>query len=75
VCIQFFYDWQDRDDVINDQTFHFLHAMPKGGVLHIHAGASGSLDWLLNQGLYMQGELIAPVYSRLLHCYFVDMKL
>lgn len=53
---QFFYQWQGRDDVVNDPTFLFLQSMPKGGVLHVHSGSSGDVDWLVNEGLSMDGK-------------------
>lgn len=52
---QFFYEWQDREDVVDGSIYKFLHSMPKGGVLHIHSGSSGSVDWLVNVGLSIPG--------------------
>ena len=33
--------------------FKFLDSMPKGGLLHIHSGAVGNLDWILDTGIFM----------------------
>mmetsp|Transcript_21164 Transcript_21164/g.25018 ORF Transcript_21164/g.25018 Transcript_21164/m.25018 type:complete len:572 (-) Transcript_21164:39-1754(-) len=52
---QFFYEWQNREDVVDGSIFKFLHSMPKGGVLHIHSGSSGSADWIVNEGLSIEG--------------------
>lgn len=35
--------------------FKFLDSMPKGGLLHIHSGAVGNLDWILNEGIFITG--------------------
>jgi hypothetical protein len=46
---------------VNDQTFQFLSSMPKGAVLHIHSGSSGSVDWLVNEGLSMEGVCLSII--------------
>jgi len=36
--------------------FKFLDSMPKGGLLHIHSGAVGNLEWILDIGIFITGE-------------------
>jgi len=55
---QFFYEWQGRGDVLDDPTFALLRAMPKGANLHLHSGSSGSVDWLVDEGLSLDGAYV-----------------
>jgi len=36
--------------------FKFLDSMPKGGLLHIHSGAVGNLEWILDTGIFMTDQ-------------------
>jgi len=42
-------------DLSLEPTFQFLDGLPKGGNLHCHSSSSGSVDWLLSEGLAMEG--------------------
>lgn len=42
--------YEDSGDI-----FKFLDSMPKGGLLHIHSGAVGNLDWILETGIFITG--------------------
>lgn len=38
-----------KQDIEETALFSFLQAMPKGGMLHIHAGAMGDMQWLIQE--------------------------
>ena len=52
----YFYSW-DLDELHNseDNLFGLISSLPKGGALHLHSGSSGSVDWILDEGLLMDG--------------------
>lgn len=50
----YFHTW-DLDKIRSDPTFQFLDGLPKGGNLHTHSESSGSVDWLITEGLAMEG--------------------
>jgi adenosine deaminase CECR1 len=35
-------------------VFEFVDQMPKGGILHLHLTSSGSVDWFIDQGIFMK---------------------
>jgi len=51
---RYFHTW-NLTDISSEPTFQFLDGLPKGGNLHSHSGSSGSTDWLLTEGLAMEG--------------------
>jgi adenosine deaminase CECR1 len=51
---QFFYDW-DMDSIKSSFLYKVVEAMPKGGALHLHSGSSGSTDWIIDEGIKMDG--------------------
>jgi len=51
---KYFHVW-DQTEIGSEQTFQFLDGLPKGGNLHSHSGSTGSVDWLLTEGLAMEG--------------------
>ena len=55
---QFFYEWQHRDDVLNSNVWSLLESMPKGAALHLHTGSCGPTDWLISEGLSMDGAFV-----------------
>mmetsp|Transcript_29171 Transcript_29171/g.67790 ORF Transcript_29171/g.67790 Transcript_29171/m.67790 type:complete len:544 (+) Transcript_29171:158-1789(+) len=55
---QFFYEWQHRDDVLNSSVWSLLESMPKGAALHLHTGSCGPTDWLISEGLSMDGAFV-----------------
>lgn len=32
--------------------------MPKGGALHLHSGSSGSVDWVVEEGIWAEGGMV-----------------
>jgi len=40
--------WEVKERLESTQLFAFLRAMPKGGLLHAHAGALGDMEWLIS---------------------------
>jgi adenosine deaminase CECR1 len=51
---KYFHTW-NLTEIRSEPTFQFLDGLPKGGNLHTHSGSTGSVDWLLTEGLAMEG--------------------
>lgn len=51
---KYFHSW-DLTSVRSEPLFKFIDGMPKGGNLHLHSGSFGSIDWVLTDGLAMEG--------------------
>jgi adenosine deaminase CECR1 len=51
---KYFHTW-NLTEIRSEQTFQFLDGLPKGANLHTHSGSTGSVDWLLTEGLAMEG--------------------
>lgn len=45
-----------KQDYENTEIFRVLDIMPKGALLHIHSGAVGNLDWILEEGIFLTGD-------------------
>jgi len=54
---RFFYEW-DHDVVRSTELFDFVRTMPKGGALHLHSGSSGSVDWVVEEGIWEKGGMV-----------------
>lgn len=50
----YFHKW-NLTSVRAEPLFEFLEKLPKGGNLHLHSGSFGSIDWVLTEGLAMEG--------------------
>lgn len=51
---RYFHEW-NLTEVRSDPVFQFLDGLPKGANLHLHSGSLGSLDWVLTEGMAMEG--------------------
>jgi len=51
---KYFHTW-NLDEIRSEPTFQFLDGLPKGGNLHSHSSSSGSVDWLVTEGLAFEG--------------------
>ena len=52
----YFYSWDlNQVETSSDALFQFIKTLPKGGALHLHSGSSGSVDWILDEGIYIDG--------------------
>lgn len=45
------YFYKSKDYMLQDELFHLFREMPKGGILHIHTGATGSMWWVVDRAL------------------------
>jgi len=41
--------YQSKTHIEETQLFQFFKAMPKGGMLHLHSGAMGDADWMIQK--------------------------
>jgi hypothetical protein len=57
---KFFHDWS-LDTIAATPLYSLVSSMPKGGALHLHSGSSGSTDWIVNEGILLDG---VHVYMR-----------
>ena len=46
-----FIDWKDR--IVKEELYRTLEKMPKGGILHLHATATGDASWIIDRALNM----------------------
>ena len=52
--VKFWYEW-DHGKVQGSELWDFVRTMPKGGALHLHSGSSGSVDWVVEEGIWGEG--------------------
>ena len=41
--------YKSKEHIESTQLFKILQKMPKGGVLHLHSGAAGEAEWMVNK--------------------------
>ncbi|GMI12835.1 hypothetical protein TrVE_jg968 [Triparma verrucosa] len=51
---KYFYEW-DLEELHGSQLWKVMSSLPKGSALHLHSGSSGSVDWIVEEGIYMDG--------------------
>lgn len=43
--------YQSKEHIENDNIFHIIQQMPKGGALHVHTMAMGKADWVIDKAI------------------------
>ena len=51
---KYFYEW-DLEELHGSLLWKVMSSLPKGSALHLHSGSSGSVDWIVEEGIYMDG--------------------
>lgn len=73
--------YQSKEHIENDNLFHIIQKMPKGGALHVHTMAMGKADWVIetavatpNMYIYWGDELSGPHIKGQFMAYRQDEK-